>query len=282
MVFVLSQKRKSCDEPNEDNHGLGPSVCPKRHRPCLESYNPSFVPSTLGTSRSWRNNPVTKIDSNMESFNPTYLTATEFDDQTIYSAIADESSSSCASGSLSSDLDSQSTTGEISERPKLVGARRTAKYMGTNLATLDQWLLHRDNFQPNNYSHHHHSIVAQTTTTAANEPTYDVIDPDGLNEADVKLFQSADEEAPRLFGVPCMSSTLKRSGTRSHTATDQATLYDEVASDTDTDHVMVLPGSDSPRDKAKIRPRRRYYQHSPALAHDPVKRVRREYFVCEE
>ncbi|KAA0198889.1 hypothetical protein FBUS_03136 [Fasciolopsis buskii] len=114
-------------------------------------------------------------------------------------------------------------------------------------------------------------LIGSRRTCKAMERTYDVIDPDTIVHFEPFRWQSSDRE-DCAFETPWMASTLKRTGP---SGVDQETLYDEVASETDEQ-------LDEQRIRAKVRSRRRYPQHSPSQLHDPVKRVRREYFVYEE
>ncbi|TPP63091.1 hypothetical protein FGIG_05513 [Fasciola gigantica] len=268
LVSGTSPKKTNSGALETRSHRMDASVT-KRLCPRLESYNPSFIASTPDneTLRSHASMAVSKYDS----FDPTYSAVTESGNPTIYSAIADES----YSVATPPELDAQLIDDYFVSRPKLIGTRRTAKNIDASRGALGQCLLNHHDFQADNSGRRPYSI-AVANTTMVSEPTYDVIDPDLLVVGEPMHLQSSDEVI-HAFGAPCMVSTLKRAGTYTM---DQGTLYDEVASETDdqTDEVRFH----LPQVRVKTRSRRCFPQYSPTQVHDPIKRVRREYFVYEE
>lgn len=132
-------------------------------------------------------------------------------------------------------------------RPRLFGARRLDTFRGIDI-TLDDWLLKNGDGA--------HSPA---------DPTYSTVLP---SEYEVPVSTSGSEG---ILGDPCMSSTLKR-GVRS---TDDGTIYDEVASDFEDGVFLFKPV------RMKRSANHHYAEFAPHLS-DQVKRVRREYFVCEE
>ncbi|TGZ62188.1 hypothetical protein CRM22_007576 [Opisthorchis felineus] len=180
---------------------------------------------------------------NRGHFNPTYEAHRTDNDGSIYSEVYDTAWSD------------DSSTCSIANRPKLVGVRRNrSDFRGSNQEVLEDWLL----------TGSHTKVVDRTYATVY------------VDEVPSSAFDQPDSVLP---GEPWSSSTLKRRPRQLQD--DDRTVYDEVASELDDSFDWSVDLVSVPSRRPRLTLRRRLSE-SPDHPNDHVKRVRREYFVCEE
>lgn len=132
----------------------------------------------------------------------------------------------------------------VPPRPKLIATRRRVNhYVGMADLKFQRWLI--DDTSAESQIH----LPSNEYSTIA-------------------LYDTTPDEA---FGEPWLSSTLRRPRT---SCFDTETLYDEVASDHENEVV--------PRGKDRLRLRRQLTEGHDHPVPAQIKRLRREFFVCEE
>ncbi|CAL8093131.1 unnamed protein product [Calicophoron daubneyi] len=233
VVILLPQKRQSFQGSSRT-----PCVeqsCAKRIRSCLDS---AGSPLFAVDKAEWR---LDDKRTTVGYFNPTYEPGNPHSEESIYSTVASESTST----------DTLSPCSSVGRR-KIFGRRTSNCQNTTNKPEASQ------------------SVTTSVQSENESNRTYAVFDPFATTNS--SLSESSDLFVP---GGLWVSSTMKR---RKSSCFDNETVYDEVASDFD-DALREPPTSAQRGFRNK---RRRNQSESPSQPYEAAKRVRREYFVCEE